>query len=71
VVSDFIIGIIVDVLSHVFVQHSQGVGVGWVASSPRDFRVLDAGELVVLDPKVGLEYLRRRRESKQRCVSGR
>ncbi len=54
--SDLIIGVIVDVLIHVFVQHRQGVGVVWVASSARNFRVLDATEFVVLDPKVGLDY---------------
>ena len=57
VVSDLIIGIVMDVLGHVFVHHRQGGGVGWVASCRLGLRVLDAAEFVVLDPKVGLEYL--------------
>ena len=68
-VSDLIIGVVVDVLIHVFVQHREGGGVQWVASSARDFGVLDATELVVLDPKVGLEYFCRRCEPKQCRVS--
>ena len=53
--SDLIIGVVVDVLIHVFVQHREGLGVGWIASAARNFRVLDAAEFVVLDPKVGLD----------------
>ncbi len=68
--SDLIVGIIVDVLSHVFVQHSQGGGVGWIASASWDFRVLDAAEFVVLDPEIGLEYFRRRCKSEKGSVSG-
>jgi hypothetical protein len=53
--SDLIIGIIVDVLSHVCVQHREVGGVGWITCAAWDFRILDAAQLVVLDPKVGLE----------------
>ena len=58
--SDLIIGVVVDVLIHVFVQHREGLGIVWVASSARNFRILDAGEFVVLKPKVGLDRLQRR-----------
>ena len=68
--SDLIIGVVVDVLSHVFIQHREGGGIGWIATAARDFGVLDAAEFVVLDPKVGLEYLQRRWEPKQGRVSG-
>ena len=34
-----------------------------------DFVVRDAAEFVVLNPKVGLEYLQSRWETKERCVS--
>jgi len=54
-VSDLVIGVVVDVLIHVFVQHRERRGVEWIACSARDFGVLDAAEFVVLDPKVGLE----------------
>ena len=54
-VSDLIIRVIVNVLVHVFIQDPEGIVVSGIASSTRNFRVLDAAELVVLDPKVGLE----------------
>src|SRR5438876_11820898 len=55
VVSDFIIGVVVDVLIHVLVQYRERLGVVWIASATWDFGVLNAAEFVVLDPKVGLE----------------
>ena len=66
VMSDLIIGVIMDVVCAMSSSSNiQGVGVGWIASSARDFVVLDAAELVVLDPKVGLEYFCSRWEPKQ------
>src|ERR1700732_1791572 len=41
VVSDLIISVVVDVLSHVCVQHRDSGGVGWVATSAWNFGVLD------------------------------
>jgi hypothetical protein len=70
VVSDFIIGVIVDVYGHVLVKNPQGVSVVWIASATWDFGVLDAAEFVVLDPKVGLEYFCRRCKSEKGSVSG-
>src|SRR5580765_7607880 len=55
VMSDLIVSIVVDVLIHVCVQHRESGSVEWIASSARDFRVRDATQFVVLDPKVGLE----------------
>src|SRR6516162_2875377 len=55
VMSDLIVSIVVDVLSHVCIQHREGGGVQRIASSARNFRVRDTAEFVVLDPKVGLE----------------
>src|SRR4029077_4762735 len=69
VVSNLIISVVVDVLRHVFVQYSESGSVGWIAGSTRNLRVRDAAEFVVLDPKVGLEYLQRRWKPKQSCVS--
>ena len=69
VVSDLVIRVIVDVYVHVFVQRIQGIGVGWVTSATWDFRVLDAGELVILNPKVGFECFQRRWKTKQGRVS--
>src|SRR5438477_10525702 len=68
-VSDLIIGVIVDVLIHVFVQRREGLGVIWVASAAWNFVILDAAEFVVLYPKVGLEYLQRSWEPEQCRVS--
>ena len=45
-------------------------GVGRVAAAARDLSVLDAGQLVVLLPEVGLEDLRRGKEPQDRLVSG-
>src|SRR5438093_12503987 len=61
-VSDFIIGVVVDILIHVFVQLREGLGIVWVASPARAFRVLDAAEFVRLAPKVSLDYLHARWE---------
>src|SRR4029077_15013714 len=55
VMSDLIVSIVVDVLSHVCIQHREVGGVGWITCAPRNFRVRDTAELVVLDPKVGLD----------------
>jgi hypothetical protein len=68
--SYLIIGIIVDVYGHVLIENFQCGRVGWVAATAWDFAILHAGKFIVLDPKVGLEYLKRCRESKQGCVSG-
>ena len=56
VMSDLIVGIIMDVLGHISVQHRDVGGVEWTATSTGDFGVLDATQFVVLDPKVSLEY---------------
>src|SRR5438034_4919158 len=54
-VSDFIIGVVVDVYGHVFVEHLNGLSVGFISGPAWDFVILDATEFIVLDPKVGLE----------------
>src|SRR5262245_2636590 len=71
VVSNFIVGVIVDVLIHVFVQRREGFSIVWITSSTWNFGVLDSTEFIVLDPKVGLEYLECRWEPEQGCVWGR
>jgi hypothetical protein len=55
--SDLVIGVVVDILGHVRVKHQQGVGVGFIpgTASAWEFVVLHAAEFVVLDPKIGLE----------------
>jgi len=55
VMSDLIIGVVVDVLSHVRIKDRNGLGVEWIAAAASDFAVVDSAEFVVLDPKVGLE----------------
>src|SRR5262249_3790644 len=70
VMSDLIIGIVMDVVLHLILNKLQRVCVGLVSSAARNFAVLDAAQLVILDPKVSLKYLQRRHESKQCRVSG-
>ena len=53
--SDFIIGVVVDVVLHFILNKLQGVRVGFIATAAWNFVVLDAAEFIVLDPKVGLE----------------
>ena len=63
-----VVGVVVDVLSHVRVEDRDSRGVGRVTASTRNFAVLDSGELVVLLPQVGLENLRRGQELQNRHV---
>ena len=70
VMSDLVIGVVMDVVSHFILNNLQGVDIGWIASAASDFVVVDATEFVVLNPKVGFEYFQSRWETKQRRVSG-
>src|SRR4029077_13469798 len=63
VMSDLIIGVVMDIVLHFILNNLQGVGVGWIGFAAWDFVVVDAAEFVVLDPKVGLEYLQSRWEA--------
>ena len=63
-----IVGVVVDVLVHVLVQHGESLGVRRVTASTRYFAVLDPAELVVLLPQVGLEKLGRSQELENRHV---
>src|SRR5713101_4365199 len=63
---ELIIGVVVDVLGHVRIQHLNGSRVRWIATSARDLAgVRDASEFIVLHPKVGLEDFRRSRKPEQ------
>ena len=66
---NLVIRVVVDVDGHVFVKVRQGRRAGWISSAAWDFGVLHATELVVLNPKISLEYLERRWEAKQGRVS--
>jgi hypothetical protein len=68
-VRELVVGVVVDVPVHVLVEHRDGLGVGRVAAAAGDFAVLDAGELVVLLPQIGLEDLGRGQEPENRLVS--
>ena len=57
-----VIGVVVDVLGEILVQHREGPGVVLVPASARALAVLDPAELVVLLPQIGLEELRRSQE---------
>src|SRR5205823_14907459 len=54
---------------HVLIELLKGFGVGFNPAPAWHFAVLDAGEFVVLDPKVGLEYLERRWEPEQSGIA--
>jgi hypothetical protein len=64
-----VVGVVVDVLVHVFVDDGERLGVGPIAASAGDLAVLDAAELVVLLPQIGFEQLGGREELEDRSVS--
>src|SRR6266536_5069141 len=68
---EFIVGIVMDVLIHVFVQNRKSGSVGRISSSTWNFFVWDAAEFVVLHPEVGLQNFRSCRESKQGGIASR
>ncbi len=57
-VGELIIGVVVDVLGHVRVEHFKSSGVRWIPGSAWHFVVWNSPEFVVLHPKVGLENFR-------------
>ena len=67
--ADLIVGVIMDILVHVLIQHLHGRGIGWIPSSPWNFAVLDAGEFVVLLPQIGFDDFCCRQESENGRVS--
>jgi len=68
-VAELVVGVVVDVLRHVFVEHLQGFRVCLAARSGGLLCVLDAAELVVLLPQVRLEQLCGRKEPEDRFVA--
>ena len=66
---DLIVGVVVDILGHVGVQHFHGGGVRWVPSSAWNFAVLDSGELVILLPQICFDDFCCRQESENIRVS--
>src|SRR6266566_6204068 len=61
-VSEFIFGIIVNILGHVPIQHFKSLDVGRTSTPSGDFAVLDSSQLVVLLPSIGFEYFGCRQE---------
>src|SRR5206468_2850615 len=53
--SDLVIGVVMDVVLHFILNNLQGIRVGFIAIAAWTFVVLDAAEFAALDPKVGLE----------------
>src|SRR6266511_1350690 len=68
VMSNLIIGVVMDVVLHFILNNLQGVRVGFIATAARNFVILGAAEFVVLNPKVSLESLQCRWEPKEGCV---
>jgi hypothetical protein len=51
VMSDLIISVIMDIILHFIFNRFQGVRIGFIARAARNFGILDAAKLVVLNPK--------------------
>src|ERR1035438_4336699 len=66
---EFIVGSVVDVLSHVGIQDGKGGGKGRISGTPWDFAVWNAAEFVVLHPEVRFQDFGGCRETKQGCIS--
>src|SRR6266478_7774877 len=58
-----VLGVVVNVLMHVFVKHFECLGVEAAAAASGDFAVLNAGEFVVLLPEIGFEDFSRRQKA--------
>jgi hypothetical protein len=58
-----------NIYGHVLIEDVEGGSVFGNATPPWDLAVLDTAEFVVLDPKIGLEYLERRREPEQSGIT--
>src|SRR6202035_5454805 len=69
-VAELALGVVVDVLRHVFVELLQRFGIGRTPAAAGDLAVLDAPELVVLLPQIRLEDLGGREEPEDGCVAG-
>ncbi len=67
--ADLILGIVVDILGHVPIQHLQGSDVGFAPAPSWDFAVLDASQFVVLAPQIGFQDFDRGREPENGHVS--
>src|ERR1700726_4039560 len=65
----FIIGIVVDILCHIRVQHGKSCRISRVSTSAGDFVIRNTPEFVVLHPKVRLNDLSCCREPEQCCIS--
>jgi hypothetical protein len=70
-VADLVVGVVVDVLRHVVVQHLERLGVFRAAAPAGDLIVLDAAELVVLLPQVGFDDFDRSQEAENGRVPSR
>src|SRR5258708_24064219 len=68
---EFVIGVVVDVLSHVRIENRQSRGVGWVAASARNFAGIGhATQFVVLNPEIGFQNFRGRSKPEQGGIAG-
>jgi len=68
-VAELILGIVVDILGHVPIQHLKSLDVGWTSTAPWDFAILDASQLVVLLPQIAFEDFDRSQEPENGHVS--
>ncbi len=69
-VSQLILGVVVNILRHIGIKVVQRSDIGLASSSySRHFTVLGSAEFVVLYPQIGFEDFRRSQESQNRGVS--
>ena len=68
---EFIVGVVVDILSHIGVQNREGGSKSGISGSAWDFLVRDTAQFVVLYPEVRLQDLRCGGETKQGSISAR
>ncbi len=67
--AELILGIVMDILGHIPIQHEKASDVGGTAASPWDFAVLDASQFVVLLPQVTFDDFDRSQEPENGHVS--
>lgn len=66
--SVLIVGVVVNILRHIRVEHGESCSVCCVAGATRNFAIWKASQLAVLHPEISLQNLSCRREPKQSCI---
>ncbi len=67
--AELILGIVVDILGHVSIQHLKFSDVGCTPASPWNFAVLDTSQFVVLLPQIAFDDFDRSQQPENGHVS--